>query len=181
LNKYHIEIERLTKILDDQGVMIKNLNGEKVDLLNRLDELNFEVKSYSDKLKNRENSLNQAQRQIEESNKNVSNLELHNSELEENLLRTKNDLNNINNAYAKERANRVEAEKNNEKLEGILAGKVAEIKRLTIELEKHRDLNEKLNQEKSKLLGESERFRNHIYVLTEQNQNVSKIYFIANS
>ena len=176
LNKYHSEIERLTKICDDQSAMIKNLNSEKVDMLNRIDELNFELKNSSEKLRNRENNLNQSQRQIEDLNKNITSLDMQTSELEENLMKVKNDLNNVNNAYAKERANRAELEKNNEKLETLLSGKVAENKRITIDSEKQRDLNEKLTSEKAKLLGETERFRNHIYVLTEQNQNVREYY-----
>ena len=172
LNKCHSEIERLTKISDDQTVLIKNLNSEKVDMLNRIDELNFELKNSSEKLRNRENNLNQSQRQIEDLNKNITSLDMQNSDLEENLKKVKNDLSNVNNAYSKERANRAELEKNNDKLENLLSIKVGEIKRITNDLEKQRDLSEKLTSEKAKLLGESERFRNHIYVLTEQNQNV---------
>ena len=180
LNKCHAEIERFTKVCEDQNLMIKNLNAEKVELLNRIDELNFELKNNFEKLKNRENNLAQAQRQIEELNKNIFNLDYQNSELDENLSRVRNDLSNSNNAFAKERAGRIDLEKSNEKLEGILASKVSEIKRLTIELEKQREYNEKLSSDKSKLLGESERLRNHIYVLTEQNQNVLNYFLFKN-
>jgi chromosome segregation ATPase len=75
-----------------------------------------------------------------------------------------------------------ECEKNIEKLESIVKERTNEIKRLSIELDNARISNEKLSSDKARLLGEIERYKSHIIVLTDQNQKVStnfhKIYFV---
>ena len=170
--KQQNEIERLNKICDQQDNLIKNINEEKNELFGRNDELNFELKNTLGKLKSREENLNFTQRQLEEANKNIAKLEDHINEVEQTLNRTKLELNNSNNSHAKERTHRIESEKNCEKLESIVKDRTLEIKRLGNELDNSRLINDKLSTEKARLLGEIERYKNHIIVLTDQNQKV---------
>lgn len=171
--KYQNEIDKFNKICDEQDSIIKNLSEEKNDVIGRNDELNFELKNALGKLKSKEEGLNFTSRQLEESNKSIAKLEDNIVDLEQSLNRTKMELNNVSNAHAKERSNRVEGEKNGEKLESILKERTNEIKRLSAELDNARINVEKLNGEKARLIGEVERYKNHIMVLTEQNQKVN--------
>jgi len=172
INKYLNEIDSCNKICEEQDGLIKNLNDEKSDLLGRIDELNFELKNTFGKLKSKEDALSFVQRQFEDSSKNISKLEIQLRELEQNLGRTKIELNNSNNSQSKERALRIESEKNGEKLEMIIKERTNEIKRLSNDLDGSRIMIEKLNSEKGRLLGEIERYKSHIVILTEQNQRV---------
>ena len=173
--KYQNELDRFNKICEDQNNTIKSLNEEKSDILVRNDELNFELKNVLGKLKAKEDNLLFTQRQLEEANKNIANLEDHVVDLEKTSVRIKLELNNVTNAHAKERSIRVDSEKNVEKLENILKERNLELKRLSSELDAARMNIDKLNNEKARLIGEIERYKSHIMVLTEQNQKV--IYF----
>lgn len=177
IGKLQTEIERLSKILDQQDHVIKNQNEEKNNLLCKNDELNFELKNTLGKLKSREESLNFQTRQNEEANKKIAKLEDHVVEFEQVISRTKLELNNSMNAHAKEKSGRIESEKNCERLESILKEKSAEIKRLALELDSSRLSNDKLTTERARLLGEIERYKNYIIVLTDQNQKVF-LFFI---
>ncbi len=172
IQKCQNEIERLNKICDDNEITIKNQNGDKLELMGRNDELNFEIKNLMGKLKSKEESLNFTAKQLDDANKNISRLEGHIVDLEQNLGRVKMELGNSTNSHAKERAMKIESEKNGERLEGIIKDRSNEIKRLSNELESYRIMSEKQLNEKAKLLGEIERYKNHIMVLTESNQKV---------
>ena len=166
------EIEKLNKICDDQDGIIKNLNDDKNELIGRNDELSFELKNALAKLKSTEDNLQFNSRQLEEANKTIAKLEDRIVNLEQTVNRTKMELNNSNNAHAKERTSRVESEKNGERLEALLKDRNADVKKLTADLEASRINGEKLTNERNRLLGELDRCKNHIMVLTEQNQTV---------
>jgi hypothetical protein len=71
-----------------------------------------------------------------------------------------------------EKSARSESDRNNQRLDQMLNEKTADIRRLTQELETARLNIEKLNGEKARLFNESDKFKNHIVLLTEQNQKV---------
>jgi hypothetical protein len=72
----------------------------------------------------------------------------------------------------REKTSRAEADKNNKKLDQLLNERAGDIRRLTQELETARLNIEKLNSEKSRVINEADKFKNHIVLLTEQNQKV---------
>jgi len=92
IDKYLTEIERFNKICEEQDNVIRSLTEEKTDFLNRNDDLNHELKSVISKLKSREENLSFTQRQLDEANKNISKMENHIAELDQNLNRTKIEL-----------------------------------------------------------------------------------------
>ncbi len=172
ISKLQFEIEKFNKVCDEQELIIKNLNEEKGDLLGRLDEVTFELKNTLGKLKTREESSSYTSKQYEEANKNIGRMEAHVAELENSLNRTKMELSASNASHAKEKSHRIESEKNADKLEAILKDRTVELKRLSSDLETLRINHERLGGEKMRLLGEIERLRSHILVLTDQNQKV---------
>jgi hypothetical protein len=81
----------------------------------------------------------------------------------------------------REKNSRAESDRNIQKLDGLLNERANDIRRLTQELETARINIEKVNTEKSRLFSEADKFKNHIVLLTEQNQKVRDIYiYIAN-
>jgi len=128
----------------------------------------------SGKLKSREDTLTFTQRQLEEANKNILKINNINQELDQKLNVTRNEANSTGNALQKERNNRQELEKANERLEIIIKEKTNDIKRYNLDLENSRAIGEKLGTDKAQLINETERYKNHIMILTEQNQKLSE-------
>jgi chromosome segregation ATPase len=172
ITKFQVEIEKLNKVCDEQELVIRNLNDEKNLIAGRSDETSFELKNTLGKLKSREESLNFTNKQLEEANKNIGRMEAHISEIEQSLSRTKFELNSVNTAHAKEKATRLDSDKNNDRLESAVKERIMEIKRLNGDLETLRINHERLGGEKMRLLGEIERLKSHILVITDQNQKV---------
>jgi chromosome segregation ATPase len=164
--------QKLNKICQDQEKQIKNLEAERIKLLSRNDELNFELKNVNGKLKSREENLSYTSRQLEDSKN--ANLKLTQTlkdyEKQNDLQRGENNTLNAN--LQKERTGRIEAEKSNEHLQILLNERDREINRLLNELDSSRLLNQRVNDEKLNMSAENERLKNHIMVLTEQNQKV---------
>ena len=59
--------QKLTRICQDHEKGLKNLDAERIKLLSKNDELNFQVKNLSGKLQSREENLSHTNRQWEES------------------------------------------------------------------------------------------------------------------
>jgi chromosome segregation ATPase len=184
LDKSSMEIDRLNNICSEQDDYIRRLSDEKMKVLAKNDELNFEVKNLNGKLKTKEDNINFLQHNLEESNKKGMSLEVinlfkfqnHITALEQQLNRVKSDLNNETLKLNSEKSARAEAERNGQRLDQLLNERAADIRRLTQELETARINIEKLNSEKARLFGESDKFKNHIVLLTEQNQKVKGLF-----
>lgn len=166
--------EKLSRLLDEQDYALKNLDAEKRKLANRNDELNFETKSLTGKLKSKEESLIQANRKIEDLSKTVSLLENKNAELEAFLEKTKLELGNSRKDHNKEKNHRQDCERTIEKLEGVVREREKDLRNSNVDIENLKLLNNKLNEEKNRGQNENERLKNHILVLTEQNQKYSE-------
>jgi len=162
--------EKLSKIVDEQDYSIKNIDAEKRKFMSKCDELNFEVKNLSGKLKSKEESLFTANRKIEDCTKTINQLDNKSAELDSFLEKTKLDLANSRKDHNKEKNQRMDCERQIEKMDGVIREKEKELKNAGADIENLRLLNDKLNEEKSRQLGEIERLKSHILVLTEQNQ-----------
>lgn len=171
-----MDLERSKKIGDDNERMIKRQDGEKIDLIAKLDDTRFELKNTLGKLKGKEETLAFTQRQLEEANKNIVNLQNNLSELDQQHTRAKLDINSLNSNLNKERSNRMDCEKSNDNLQHFLKEKSAENKQLSIDLDGSRINIERLNMEKVKNLGEIEQYKNHVLNLSEANDRVRFFY-----
>lgn len=89
------------------------------------------------------------------------------------LTRSKSDNNNLLTNLQKERSGKIEAEKNVENLENFLKERNSELKRVNAELDNSKLQNEKLTLNQSKANSEIERYKNHIMLLTSQNEQLS--------
>ncbi len=170
-----MDLDRYKKLSEDNERFIKRQDAEKMDLMSKLDETRFELKNGLGKLKVKEENLAFTQRQLEEANKTIVNLQKNISELEQQYTRGKMELNSLNSTLQKERSVRLDSEKSNENLQSYLRDKSAENKQLCIDIDTLRIQIERLNMEKSKLLGEIDLYKNHVLTLSEANDKVNLV------
>lgn len=175
IENLQIDLDRLKKITEDNERLLKRQDAEKLDLLGKLDETRFELKNVLGKLKSKEENLAFTQRQLDEANKTVINLQNNLSELEQQYTRAKLEINSLNANLQKERSLRLDGEKSNDNLQAYLKDKNVEIKQLSIDLDTLRIQNERLNMEKMKLLGEIDLYKNHVITLSEANDKVKSL------
>lgn len=160
----------LMKVVDDQESLIKGYEAEKKKLLNKIDELNFELKNSSNKLNGKEAALNESLKQLDELNQNYSNLEDQCVEVHNLNERLKLEINNMKKDINKEKTVRQECDRTIERLEGLLREKDKEIRQNLIDIENLKVIKVKQGDDKSKMQGEIDRLKSHIMTLTEVNQ-----------
>jgi len=178
IDNLQMDLDRYKKICDDNERMIKRQDQEKIELMSKLDETRFELKNNLGKLKGKEDNLGFTQRQLDEANKNIVNLQNNISELDQQYTRAKLEINSLNSQLQKERSVRMDSEKSNDNLQAYLKEKNVENKQLNIDLDTLRIQNERLNMEKIKLLGEIDLYKNHVITLSEANDKVIIIKII---
>jgi len=86
----------------------------------------------------------------------------------------KNELEKMRLSNNKETKGRMDAERQNQEYERILKDRENDIRRYNEELDFSRVNNEKLVEDNEKLFSEIEKLKNHIILLTEQNQKLTE-------
>ena len=179
LTKLLEDNRNLTKMLQDSDKQIKQLDSERDKLFSRNDELSFEVKNLSGKLKSKEDNLAFTTRQLEETK--ASNFKLTQTlkDYEKQLDSQRNEISGLNFSLQKERGVRFDSEKSNEHLNILLNERDREINRLLSELDTSRALNQRVTEEKLRSNSDNDRLKNHILILTEQNEKVFVIIIFS--
>lgn len=178
IESFQMDLDRYKKIAEDNERLVKRQDAEKIDLMSRMDETRFELKNRVGKLKVKEENLAFTQRQLEEANKTMVNLQNNVTDLEQQYAMEKMEKKSLNTTLQKERGVRFDSEKSNENLQNYLREKSAENKQLSVDLDMLRIQIERLNMEKVKLLGEIDLYKNHVYKLSEANDKVIIIYIL---
>ena len=95
-------------------------------------------------------------------------------ELELNIEKLKGEKNNINSSYQKESRIRQERDRTIEHLENVIQERDKEIRRFNIDIDSMRIQKQNLYDDNGKLLNELNKLKDHIYLLSDQNQKVYK-------
>ncbi len=173
INKYIEDNQKLVKLAQDNERTIKTLELEKSSLTSKNEEINFEFKNLLSKLRLKEESLTFTIRQLDDlkliNMKNVNTLK--DNELHIDNLR--NEISNLNQFLQKEKSLRNEGDNNLERLQNNLSDRQKEIERLIRELDNSQRNGNKLSDEKYLLESESQKLKNHISILYDQNEKVN--------
>jgi chromosome segregation ATPase len=164
--------QRLSRNCKEEEVIIKNLELERNKYLEINEELKYDNSNLQSKIRQRDDNLNYYQKQLEDSNKTISRMNNTIKELELQADRLHNELEIQTTTNQKEIRLRLEREKLYEDVEGVMKDKEREIKKLLNELDNYTVQKEKLYEDNTKMYNEIDKLKNHIYVLTEQYQNV---------
>lgn len=175
LDRLNEDCEKLHKICSEQENRIKNLESERLKLLNKTDENNFEIKNLLGKLKSKEEALVYGQKQNDDLGK--ANLRLQDALSENELINNKlrNENNNLNNLLNKERNIRKDLEQTNEKLEGTLRDKERDLRQFFTDLENEKSNVERLNIDKNRISNQLDKLKSHLALLTDQNHKLSDL------
>lgn len=168
------EIEKCTIHLDQIEKALKEKNDANIDLLKQIDAQRFENKNLLGKLNSRAENKSITLKQLELANGQIEKMEIDYNNLSQENSRNKNDLNAISNNLSKENAMRLQIEKTNEKLESMISERNEEIKKITNENDAMKLSLDKLQNDKTNISNELDRYRKHIAVLTQQNDILSK-------
>ena len=165
--------KRLAKICQEQDHSLYLAAQEKEALNKKLRDDNSNINNLNSKLRIHGNNLNNLQKQLD--NSNDVNLRLKNNvqNLENELNNYQIDNDNLNNELYKERIERENEDKNNEQLKCILCDRQNKIKCLNHDYERLKIFNQKINEDKSIYQNENDKLKEHIMILTRQNQDLT--------
>jgi chromosome segregation ATPase len=168
--------QKLTRICQENDKALKNSEAERLKVLSKQDELNFQLKNLNGKLQSREENLGHTNRQWEESK--IANTKLQQTlrDFEKKMEIQRNEIASLNNQFSKERSQRGEAEKEIENLKVMLIERDKNINRYANELENSKNLNGRLNEEKRNLILENERVENNVVLINRQKDDVNILY-----
>ena len=172
INKLIEDNQKLVRLVGENEKTIKNLEGDRIKLLSRNEEINFELKNTLGKLKTREDNLNYTQQTVDDLKLRNGKLQFNLNECEKQIEILRDDANILGSNLQNERSGRLEAEKTINQLQNFLGDRDKEINKYLSEIEALRQTNNRISDEKFILSNENERLKNHIMILTEQNQGV---------
>ena len=174
------DINNLCNQLDCLKMKNKNQNDEltakNIELNNNQKCLN-EVKCDNANLNNQINlknsSLDTVQKQLNAANKSILDLQNELNNLERDHSIGKDQLEKLKQNYQNEHCKRIQAEKDNCKLEGILKDRDNTVNNLTCINEALKSDQNKLGNVKNKLMADVDKYKNHIMILTQQTEKLT--------
>ena len=174
------DIQNLCHQLECLKLKSKNQNDElnvKTIEMNSNQKCLNDVKCDNANLNNKINLKNSAldtiQKQLEAANQAIVELKNELNLLEQDHCRGKDQLENLKANFQKEHGQRVQAENDNVKLQGILKDRENTVNKLTCVNEALKSDADKLAATKNKLMSDVDRYKNHIMVLAEQTEKLS--------
>jgi chromosome segregation ATPase len=165
-------------MLREDESIIKDLENERTKLLGINSELKSEIKEFTKSLRSRDNDITNKNKDIENLNADIHQLNITVRDLEFKLGEVKSELNEKSFVLQKETRTRMDREKDGDILNNLLKEKEREIKKYLDELDFIQSEKDKLYDDNTKMFNELDRLKKHIYIITEQNQQVNKNFFL---
>ena len=129
-------------------------------------------------LRSRDELTKEQKKQIEELNQVFKEFDLNQRSLELKISEMSNEIKEKNYIALKESRIRLDRDEKNENLEKIIKEKDKEIKKIIDDLDFLYQQKDKLYEDNSRMFNELDRLKKHIYIITDQNQQVIfKIFF----
>ena len=165
--------KRLAKICQEQDHSLFLTDQEKQKLSKKLRDDNANINNLNSKIKAHTNNLENLQKQLDNSNE--INLKLQNNVkiLENELTNDKIDNENLNNEFCRERAARDNEDKKNDQLKCIICDRENKIKCLNHDYETMKIFHQKIIEERSIYQNENDKLKEHVMILTRQNQDLT--------
>ena len=164
--------KKLSKICQEQSRNLKVNEEEKNQLIKNLDESSLNLNNVKVKLQKNEDNFNYLKNKFDEL-KNI------NSNLENTLLNYERKINSFQNENESLKSNlnrekmiRNENEKKIEKISDLINSREFELTQITNDLEKSKNINKLLLDDKTRIQIENEKLKQHIMVLTNKNQKL---------
>ena len=164
--------KKLAKICQDQDHSLYLADQEKKNLQKKIRDGNADISNLNSKLRTHGNNLSNLQKQQDMCTE--INIKLQNNlkDLENEFTNEKIDNDNLNNEMCQEMGARDEAEKKNEELRGILCDIENKYKYLNSDYDRIKIAHQKMTEERGIYQNENGKLKEHIMILTRQNQDL---------
>lgn len=173
LDQLLLENQELSSALADREMKVRIMEAEKLKLINKIEEFSFEKQNLLGKLRLQEESLTAAHKLHHDTVK--ENLGIQNGLMEKDLTAEKlrSEIKVLTNSVQNEKNLRGQIEIANSNLEKAMNEKNQEIKVLKEDIQNLKSVLDKQNKALTKNQTESDKLKDHIMVITDQNQNLT--------
>ena len=165
--------KRLAKISQEQDHSLYLADQEKQKLSKKLRDDNANINNLNSKIKAHANNLDNLQNQLDNSNEINLKLQKNVEDLDNDLTNYKIDNENLNNELFRERTARNDEDKKNEHLKCILCDRENKLKCLNHDYESLKIFHQKIREERGIYQNENDKLKEHIMILTRQNQDLT--------
>ena len=164
--------QKLSKICQKQTRNLKANEEEKNQLIKSLDESNLNLNNLNVKLQNNEDNYNYLKCKYDELKNINTNYQNTLSNYERQIDSLKNENENLKYSLNREKMIRNESDEKIEKISNLLNSREYELNKVTNDLEQSKISNKILLDDKTRIQIENEKLKQHIMVLTEENQKL---------
>ena len=165
--------KRLAKISQEQDHSLYLADQEKQKLSKKLRDDNANINNLNSKIKAHANNLDNLQNQLDNSNEINLKLQKNVEDLDNDLTNYKIDNENLNNELFREKTARNDEDKKNEHLKCILCDRENKLKCLNHDYESLKIFHQKITEERGIYQNENDKLKEHIMILTRQNQDLT--------
>ena len=148
-------------------------NNEINDNQKSLNEVQCDNANLNNQINLKNSSLNNIQTQLSLANKTIADLTAEINAKRDEYEKGKLNLQNLQISYKNEQENRIKAESDNIKLEGILKDREDNLNKLNFLNESLKCDRNKLCEDKNKLMNDIEKYKSHVMILTEQTEKLT--------
>ena len=148
-------------------------NNEINDNQKSLNEVQCDNANLNNQINLKNSSLNNIQTQLSLANKTIADLTAEINAKRDEYEKGKLNLQNLQISYKNEQENRIKAESDNIKLEGILKDREDNLNKLNFLNESLKCNRNKLCEDKNKLMNDIEKYKSHVMILTDQTEKLT--------
>ena len=163
---------KLSKICQDQDRNIRLGEQERADLANKISESNYDMKTLTGKLQSKDENLNYLQVQLDDTKNLNMNLQGNLRSYEKQIDGMQNEIRNLKSNLANESQGRADEEKRAQHMENIINDRERELNRLNAECDNLKSIKDQVSQDKMEKDMQNDKLKNHIVLLTQQNQKL---------
>ena len=164
--------KKLSQIRQEQERNLKIGEQDRLNLASKINENNCEINNLNDKLRNHMCNIDQLQNKLDSSTALNCNLQNTIKDFERQINNFKNDNDNLKNNLIKEKSIRIDEEKRNDELNQMINDRDRKIALLTQEYEQGKKIHQQISCDNDGFQIENDKLKNHIQVLTCQNQKL---------
>ena len=164
--------KKLAKLCQEQDHNLYLADQEKQKLGKKLADDNANINNLNSKLRAHANKLNNLKKDLDMSND--LNMKLQNDlkTLENDFTNMKIDNENLKNEFCKERGLREDEDKKNDQLRCVLNDRQQKLRCLNNDYTRMKNAHEKMTEERNMYQMENDKLKEHIMILTRQNQDL---------
>ena len=168
-----VQLDSLKLKNQSQNNELNSKNIEINDNQKCLNEVQCDNANLNNQINIKNSSLDEIQNQLNLANKSIADLTAEINAKRDEYEKGKSQLQNLQINFRNEKENRIRAENDNMKLEGILKDREETLNKLNYLNESLKCDRSKLCEDKNKLMNDIERYKSHVMILTDQTDKLT--------